>query len=544
MSTAVEAPPTLAGPPGSLGAAPPPLLHRAPEKASSPAPEAAGDADPSPEAAEAAEAAAAAKGSGDSTSDEETLHEVTESTHDRIAMLVESSQHVPPDEPASKKRKAAGEKPRRGGKWTEAEENYAAMIIAHFSNGKAPGLRGGESLRKLLADLLQCSPMRITKKFSRTRIVRKSSFKLLGELTAGEKAELDAARARFLAGDGKKAPKRRKDASHGGSGSGSGPWIFASTPPLDPSLHASIMPTAVTTTVYGYVTKEEKTFVRVVTMMTPTLLQAFGAVCARHGVLLASYRLVTDEVGVAHVRMELESLAQPLPRWLLTAVEGDLKRARQPPRAAAAPGRRAQRAAAPPPPPAPPAEPPAAVLPAAAPVLPMNPVVLPVLPVNPAPVSNAAVPELEDLGSPGTGLESYFASFIDVLKSDSFIVDYCSTECQRIDWRDRGHRKACKKIRDERAAAEAARAEAPTPPPSPPRDVFYGPAPRSYADEVRARIAAEHEAARLRREANPEPEPGVGAVWVAVPDLHGRMGREYSGRVSHLLLPEGLQVVQ
>ena len=80
---------------------------------------------------------------------------------------------------------------------------------------------------------------------------------------------------------------------------------------------------------------------------------------------------------------------------------------------------------------------------------------------------------------------------------------YCSTACQRIDWRDRGHRKVCKKIQ----AAEAARAEAPTPPPSPPRDVFYGPAPRSHADEVRARIAAEHEAARLRREANPEPEP-------------------------------------
>ena len=82
-------------------------------------------------------------------------------------------------------------------------------------------------------------------------------------------------------------------------------------------------------------------------------------------------------------------------------------------------------------------------------------------------------------------------------------TQYCSTECQRIDWRDRGHRKACKKIRDERAA-EATRAEAPTPPPSPP---VYGPAPRSHADEVRARIAAEHEAARLRREANPEPEP-------------------------------------
>ena len=82
-------------------------------------------------------------------------------------------------------------------------------------------------------------------------------------------------------------------------------------------------------------------------------------------------------------------------------------------------------------------------------------------------------------------------------------VAYCSTECQRIDWRDRGHRAACKKIQAERAA-EAARAEAP---PSPPREIFYGPAPRSGADEVRARIAAEHEAARARREANPEPAP-------------------------------------
>ena len=82
-------------------------------------------------------------------------------------------------------------------------------------------------------------------------------------------------------------------------------------------------------------------------------------------------------------------------------------------------------------------------------------------------------------------------------------TQYCSTECQRIDWRDRGHRKACKTIRNERAA-EAARAEAPAPPA---RDVFYGPAPRSHADEVRARIAAEHEAARARREANPDPDP-------------------------------------
>jgi len=77
-------------------------------------------------------------------------------------------------------------------------------------------------------------------------------------------------------------------------------------------------------------------------------------------------------------------------------------------------------------------------------------------------------------------------------------AQYCSVACQKVDWRERGHKKVCKEIR--------ARAEAPTPPPSPPKPVFYGPAPRSHADEIRARIAAEHEAARARREANPERE--------------------------------------
>ncbi|KAH8052662.1 hypothetical protein JL720_14901 [Aureococcus anophagefferens] len=77
---------------------------------------------------------------------------------------------------------------------------------------------------------------------------------------------------------------------------------------------------------------------------------------------------------------------------------------------------------------------------------------------------------------------------------------YCSTDCQRIDWRDRGHRKVCKKIQ----AAEAARAR-----PRRPAVAAAGrilPAPRSDAGVISA-LAAEHEAARVRREANPEPEP-------------------------------------
>ena len=84
---------------------------------------------------------------------------------------------------------------------------------------------------------------------------------------------------------------------------------------------------------------------------------------------------------------------------------------------------------------------------------------------------------------------------------------YCSKECQAVDWKDRGHKKACRKIRAEREE-EAKRSEAPTPPSSP-TPVFYGPAERTHADEVRARIKAEHEAARVEREANPKPEPIV-----------------------------------
>ncbi|KAH8057547.1 hypothetical protein JL722_6628 [Aureococcus anophagefferens] len=53
--------------------------------------------------------------------------------------------------------------------------------------------------------------------------------------------------------------------------------------------------------------------------------------------------------------------------------------------------------------------------------------------------------------------------------------------------------------------------------------VFYGPAPRSHADEVRARIAAEHEAASAREANRPG---GIGAGRVAMPGLLGGLGRE------------------
>ena len=43
--------------------------------------------------------------------------------------------------------------------------------------------------------------MRVTKKLSQTKILRKSSFWPLGELTAEEQAELDAARDQYIAAE-------------------------------------------------------------------------------------------------------------------------------------------------------------------------------------------------------------------------------------------------------------------------------------------------------------------------------------------------------
>ncbi|EGB07997.1 hypothetical protein AURANDRAFT_64537 [Aureococcus anophagefferens] len=101
-------------------------------------------------------------------------------------------------------------RPERHGKWTPPEEAYASLVIDHFINGKAPGCAGGESLRALLAGLLRCTPMRITKKFSRTRAMGKNkSFRKTSELTAYERFELDAARATFLKMGGRKESRKR-----------------------------------------------------------------------------------------------------------------------------------------------------------------------------------------------------------------------------------------------------------------------------------------------------------------------------------------------
>ena len=50
------------------------------------------------------------------------------------------------------------------GKWTPAEEKYALKLIEYFNNGQLPLLEG-TTLRAFLSKLLDCDPMRISKKF-------------------------------------------------------------------------------------------------------------------------------------------------------------------------------------------------------------------------------------------------------------------------------------------------------------------------------------------------------------------------------------------
>lgn len=52
----------------------------------------------------------------------------------------------------------------RRGKWTSEEEAYANRLIYEFKQGLLP-LTEGTTLRTFLSKLLNCDPMRISKKF-------------------------------------------------------------------------------------------------------------------------------------------------------------------------------------------------------------------------------------------------------------------------------------------------------------------------------------------------------------------------------------------
>lgn len=66
----------------------------------------------------------------------------------------------------------------RRGKWTTEEESYANRLIYEFKLGLLP-LTDGTTLRTFLSKLLNCDPMRISKKFVGANCIGKvSSYKI------------------------------------------------------------------------------------------------------------------------------------------------------------------------------------------------------------------------------------------------------------------------------------------------------------------------------------------------------------------------------
>ena len=74
---------------------------------------------------------------------------------------------------AESKAKKAG---LRRGKWTTEEESYANRLIYEFKLGLLP-LTDGTTLRTFLSKLLNCDPMRISKKFVGQNCIGKQVFR-------------------------------------------------------------------------------------------------------------------------------------------------------------------------------------------------------------------------------------------------------------------------------------------------------------------------------------------------------------------------------
>jgi type II secretory pathway pseudopilin PulG len=95
--------------------------------------------------------------------------------------------------------------PLRRGKWTPEEEAYAARLIQEFKAGLLP-LTDGTTLRTFLSKLLNCDPMRISKKFVGSNCIGKQVFRrrtadlnrLTPEQIQQSRAELSDLERRFL----------------------------------------------------------------------------------------------------------------------------------------------------------------------------------------------------------------------------------------------------------------------------------------------------------------------------------------------------------
>jgi hypothetical protein len=113
--------------------------------------------------------------------------------------------------------------PLRRGKWTSEEEAYANRLIQEFKAGLLP-LTDGTTLRTFLSKLLNCDPMRISKKYVGSNCIGKQVFRRCGadvnNLTPDEiertRFELSELEKKFL-----DRVAQNKSSKGGGSGGGS-----------------------------------------------------------------------------------------------------------------------------------------------------------------------------------------------------------------------------------------------------------------------------------------------------------------------------------
>lgn len=122
--------------------------------------------------------------------------------------------------------------PLRRGKWTPEEEAYANRLIQEFKAGLLP-LTDGTTLRTFLSKLLNCDPMRISKKFVGSNCIGKQVFRrrtadlnrLTPEQIQKSRAELSELERRFL--ERVAQTNRVKSSGVGGAGppTGAGPAV-------------------------------------------------------------------------------------------------------------------------------------------------------------------------------------------------------------------------------------------------------------------------------------------------------------------------------
>lgn len=141
--------------------------------------------------------------------------------HQHEADLQQMQRKPPPPALASAGGKKKGP-PLRRGKWTQEEEAYANRLIQEFKAGLLP-LTDGTTLRTFLSKLLNCDPMRISKKFVGSNCIGKQVFRrrtadlnrLTPEQIQKSRAELSELERRFL--DRVAQTNRVKSSGVGGS---------------------------------------------------------------------------------------------------------------------------------------------------------------------------------------------------------------------------------------------------------------------------------------------------------------------------------------